>query len=101
VTYKGRAPGEQVVLGLGEFQDHDVVAGGWFGVGISDRAGNYKILPHYGRRLTVVPKERTTPELGGYRQFLKEFPETPRSDWPWMVDARMRSTVEFDLDILE
>lgn len=101
VTYKGRAPGEQVVLGLGEFQDNDVVEGGLFGIGISDRAGNYRIIPDYGRRLTVVPKNRTTPELGGYRQFLKEFPETPRDSWPWMVDARTRSTVEFDLDLRE
>jgi hypothetical protein len=99
VAIDGRAPGEPIVVGLGEFQDHEVVPAGWFGIGISDPTGAYSVRPKYDRRFTVVPKNRIGPEHGGYRRFRAEFPATPRTTWHWFVDAPSRGQIHFDLNL--
>jgi hypothetical protein len=99
ITIDGHPPGEPVVLGLGEFQDHLVVDGGWFGLGVSDLEGRYSVIPKYDRRFTVVPKRRTKPQDGGYRRFRSEFPKTHPESWPWLVQAPSVGETTLDLDI--
>ena len=99
ITFVGRPPGEARVLGLGEFQNHQVARGGAFGIGRCDAAGRFRIVPQYSRRFTVVPKRPATPADGGYRRFRCEFPETPRDAWPWQVRApEPGGVVRVDID---
>ena len=101
ITINGNPPREPVVIGLGEFQAHDIVDGGWFGLGISDPDGRYSVIPKYDRRFTVVPKRRTKPEDGGYRRFRSEFPKTRPESWPWQVNAPAVGETTLDLDVRE
>lgn len=101
VSVAGKAPGEPVVIGLGEFQDNEVVPAGWFGLGVSDAAGCYSVIPQYDRRFTVVPKRPTRPEDGGYRRFPSEFPETPWGKWNWQADAPSFGDVLCDVNMAE
>lgn len=101
VTVAGESPVDPVVIGLGEYQHNHVVEGGSFGVGISDAVGRFSVVPHYGRRLTIVPKKRTRTEDGGYRRFRSEFPQRPAGDRKrhWEVDAPWAGEVSFDFDM--
>lgn len=99
ITVGGQAPGEQIIIGLGEFQAGQAVEGGWFGLGSCDASGNYSVPPHYDRTFTVVPKRRTSPNQGGYRRFRSEFPATQPDSWPWEVKAPKTGAANLDLDL--
>lgn len=99
ITIGEKAPGEQIIVGLGEFQPGHAVEGGWFGLGSCDAAGSYSVPPHYDRTFTVVPKRRTSPSQGGYRKFRSEFPATPPGNWPWEVKAPDTGVATLDLDL--
>ena len=100
LTFAGKTPGEPVVIGLGEIRPAGVVSAGRFGLGMSDANGNYSVIPKYNRRFTVVPKDRSSPDQGGYRRFRSEFPDTPRETWRWEVDAPQAGEVRLDIDLL-
>ena len=87
------------MIGLGEFQNRNVVNGGVYGLGISNAEGDYSVIPRNDRRFTVVPKRRIRPRDGGYRRFGSEFPETRRNSWPWQAQAPSHGHVRLDLDL--
>jgi len=99
ITLDGKAPEEPVVLGLGSIYDGKISAPGWNGFGISNLDGEYRAIPFYaGRRVALIPKQATSPELGGYRRFRSEFPQDPPDDWPWIAGP-VWGEERFDFDV--
>jgi hypothetical protein len=100
VAITGKPPGDTLVFGIGDFDSLGWVEhAGSLGVGVCDASGNIDIVPRYPRRVGVVPKRRTTPELGGYRKFASEFPRVTVKPWPWTIDAPDSGIVALDVDL--
>lgn len=60
---------------------------------------NYVAVPRYDRTFTVIPKNRTLPSDGSYRNFQSEFPLVEKREWPWQAAVPESGDVRADIDI--